>query len=92
MVESETNNQTKSTTCHVIVWNRFIPFSRFHGGCCWSQSQLSLGEGRVLPGHVASSSQQTDRIFVKYLEWKEQWGELIRALAATAAATIHMHK
>ena len=34
----------------VVVCNRFIPFSR-------GQSQLSLGEGRVLPGQVASSSQ-----------------------------------
>ena len=25
------------------------------GGFCWSQSQLSLGEGRVLPGQVANS-------------------------------------
>ena len=27
------------------------------GFFCWSQSQLSLGEGRVFPGQVASSSQ-----------------------------------
>ena len=43
--------------CHVmsrvIVCNRVIPFSRGRGGCCWSQSQLSLGEGRVHPGQVA---------------------------------------
>ena len=28
----------------------------FVGVCCWSQSQLSVGEGRVLPGREASSS------------------------------------
>ena len=43
--------------CHVIVCNHFIPFSQGHRVCCWSQSQLSPGEGRVHPGQVASSSQ-----------------------------------
>ena len=31
-------------SCHVIVCNHFIPFSRGRGVCCWSQSQLSPGE------------------------------------------------
>ena len=44
-------------SCHVIVYNRFIPFTRGQGDCCWSQSQLSLGEGRVNPEQVGSSSQ-----------------------------------
>ena len=42
---------------HVLVCNQCIPFSRGRRVCCWSQSQLSPGEGRVLPGQVASSSQ-----------------------------------
>ena len=46
---------------HVIVCNHFIPFSRGRGGCSWSQSQLSLGEGRVHPGQVTSSSQGPHR-------------------------------
>ena len=47
-------------SCLVIICNRFIPFvgTGGRGGwCCWSQSQLSPGKGRVLPGQVARSSQ-----------------------------------
>ena len=40
-----------SVTALSLLWDR--------GGLCWSQSQLSLGEGRVHPGQVASSSQGT---------------------------------
>ena len=43
------NIYTLSVTALSLLW-----------GCkvfCWSQSQLSLGEGGVLPGQVASSSQ-----------------------------------
>ena len=40
-----------------IVCNRFIPFLWGRGGFWWSQPQLSLGEGRVHSGQVASSSQ-----------------------------------
>ena len=55
-------------SCHVIICNRFIPFSRGHRVCCWSQSQLSPGEGRVHPGQVASSSQGPQEQFgVQYL-------------------------
>ena len=31
-----------------------MPLSKGRGGCCWSQSQLSLGEGRVHPEEVAA--------------------------------------
>ena len=38
------------------------------GVCCWSQSQLSPGEGREHPGLVASSSQGPEEQFgVQYL-------------------------
>ena len=47
---------TLERKCHVIICNRFNIFMgrRFF---CWSQSQLSQGEGRVHLGRVASSSQ-----------------------------------
>ena len=35
--------------CYIPIWCR--------GVFCWSQSQLSLGEGRIHPGEVASSLQ-----------------------------------
>ena len=54
--------------CHVMVCNRFILFSRGRRVCCWSQSQLSPGEGRVHPGQVANSSQGPQEQFgVQYL-------------------------
>ena len=48
--------------------NAFIAFSSGRSVCCWSQSQLSPGEGSVHPGQVASSSQGTlEQVGVQYL-------------------------
>ena len=57
LLKQKEKNNEQFMSCHVIVRNRFIPFHRVAGCCCWIQSQPSPGEGRVLPRQVASSSQ-----------------------------------